>query len=185
MGIFAERTHYRVSDVNKKANSLLAFETKESSWCFIVTREYQDYSHIPIEQHIRVDEHRSTIRRPPERIWENIQHPPYWGCYLVPWNTYHEEDSSLGMIAYVEGKPVGKTMKRLCGMNWCRLQTFLSEMQYSFLSEFRQVRNPYLILHQRRWKRNEMNRLIVEYALSPQRLESFLQRGYSIDEWCV
>jgi len=185
MGIFAEMAHYSVSDTNRNANSLLAFETLKSSWSFIVTREYQDYSHIPVEQHIRIDECRVSIKRPDERIWENVQHKPYWAIYMVPWNTCHEHDMSLGMIPFVKNEIIGKTMTRLHNLSWRRLQTFLSEMQYPFLSDIKTMSDPYLVLHQKKWKHLLLNKQIIERASSPQRLIHFLDQGYSIDEWCI
>jgi hypothetical protein len=144
MGVFAENVSYSVTRINKDANSLLAFETQRSSWHFIVTREYQDFSSVPIEEHIRLDSCRVLIRRPEQRIWENVMVEPFWACYLVPWNTYDENDFSLGMIPFVHGEMVGKTMRRLYRLNWRHIQTFLSEVQYVFLPELKK-RN---VLHQ-------------------------------------
>ena len=186
MGIFAERAWITFDMINKDANSLTAYYSKESSWHIVITRQNDCLDGIPLEIKTMRGLNSWSVSTPRERFWDSEKKDfPFYAVYLVPWSTYDDGDGTDGMIKMINNKK-DKYMTRIShiGDYYIKIHKFMSDFQYPFLKDIQTIQNVSLFFHQKKFKKLALEREIVAGALHPDRLQYYLSLGYSIEDFC-
>jgi hypothetical protein len=186
MGIFAENAWCLFKMINNDKNSLTAYYSSNSSWHIVITRQNYLLDGIPIETKIKKTETSWTYQTPDERYWnKDDNHFPYYAIYLVPWTTYDDGDGTNGMIR-MKKNTLDKKMTRIhsIGNNYMKLHKFLSDFQYPFLNDIKNIKDIYFFFHKIKSKRMNLEEQIIKIALHPRRLNYYFEMGYGVDDWC-
>ena len=182
MGIFAENAWFIYQHINKDPNGLTAFCSITNSWHVVITRQYE--MDVPLEIKRQTGSNTWTYIIPEQRYWDGKKKDfPFYAVYIVPWSTMEEGDGSYGMIKMVDHK-LDNYMTRNKRLNVIHIHKFMSKFQYPFLEDIKKISDCFFYLHKIQFKKNHIDRLIIETALHPKKLQYYLLLGYSIDDWC-
>jgi len=168
MGIFAESAWFAYEMINQDLNSLTAYLSDVNSWHFVVTRENICLKNVKIFEKKITSKNSYSLYAPKERIWNKDNKDfPFYAIYFVPWSTIDDGLDCEGMVQLIDNK-FGNKKTRISrlGNNYMKIHKFLSDFQYPFLNDIKNIDNVHFYFHKYKFKKYNFNKEIVKSFLS-------------------